>query len=372
MSKGKKEVFFSIMIPVYNGEKLVSQAIDSVINQPYPNIELIIMNDGSTDSTQSICESYVKKDSRIKLFSHENTGLGKNRNMGFEHLSGRWTIFLDHDDMIIDNFLTQELVDFLCECENNDIDLIIPARIVVDYEAKRARKDLAPMDMIIKGGCESSWNVNHEFATLLYRTDLLMQHNIRFHETKPEMESIFRHKAAYLARKVLFSNKFFFGVRRENPESITNRWNYLNTVIVSFKTYMELERWHYLNHANDPEVYREAQKRTVGYVLDYIIVSLRQNIAIKDIIYGLTVNDMRAYVKSCLKKGYIRNKWMISLAIAPRFCLYYLKNHLSPCQPVGKKVMPNSFESFIIETESFPDAYSLLLREIKSYPDNSL
>jgi len=204
-----KEVFFSIMIPVYNGEDLVSQAIDSVINQPYQNIELIIMNDGSTDSTQSICESYAKKDSRIKLFTHENTGAGKNRNMGFEHLSGRWTIFLDHDDMIIENFLTQELVDFLCVCEENNIDLIFPARLIVDYECKQAYKQLVPMDTVLCGGFEPSWNINREFATLLYRTDLLMQHNIRFNETMPEMESIFRHKAAYLAQKVLFTNEFF-------------------------------------------------------------------------------------------------------------------------------------------------------------------
>ena len=159
--------YLNIMIPVYNGEDLVNQAIESIINQPYDDWEIIIMNDGSSDSTEKICMEYVNRDSRIHFYSHENMGLGKNRNEGFQHLTGTWTIFLDHDDTIIRGFYTKECVKFLKTCEEKNIEVIVPSRVRADYKLKNGVIDIVYADKIVKGGNEPSWKIEHEFATLI-------------------------------------------------------------------------------------------------------------------------------------------------------------------------------------------------------------
>lgn len=90
----------SIIIPVYNVEKYISRCIESVINQTYSNIEIIIVNDGSPDNSLSICESYAKKDKRIKIITKLNQGLGEARNTGLENVTGKYVLFVDGDDYI--------------------------------------------------------------------------------------------------------------------------------------------------------------------------------------------------------------------------------------------------------------------------------
>lgn len=97
MNKKKK---VSVIIPVYNVEKFVKQCILSVINQTYHYLEIIIVNDGSTDNSGKICCEYEKKDNRIKVYNKINGGLSSARNFGIAHASGDYIMFLDSDDML--------------------------------------------------------------------------------------------------------------------------------------------------------------------------------------------------------------------------------------------------------------------------------
>ena len=90
----------SIIMPVYNVEDFVAEAIDSVISQTYKNIELIIVNDGSQDNSLKICEEYEKEYDNICVYSKENGGLSSARNMGIEKAKGDYLVFLDSDDII--------------------------------------------------------------------------------------------------------------------------------------------------------------------------------------------------------------------------------------------------------------------------------
>ena len=90
----------SVIIPVYNVEKYLSRCLESVINQTYENLEIILINDGSKDRSGLICDYYVKKDNRIKVFHQENQGLSAARNKGIEVASGEYIGFLDSDDYI--------------------------------------------------------------------------------------------------------------------------------------------------------------------------------------------------------------------------------------------------------------------------------
>jgi len=90
----------SIIIPCYNIELHVLKCIDSVLNQTYPNFELLLINDGSTDTTLDICKKQKKKDSRIKVYSHNNKGVSFTRNRGIALAKGDYIMFIDGDDWI--------------------------------------------------------------------------------------------------------------------------------------------------------------------------------------------------------------------------------------------------------------------------------
>lgn len=90
----------SIVVPVYNVEKYLRRCLDSLINQTYKNIEIILVNDGSTDNSLEICKEYAQNDSRIKIISKKNEGLGMARNTGIDNASGQYICFFDSDDFV--------------------------------------------------------------------------------------------------------------------------------------------------------------------------------------------------------------------------------------------------------------------------------
>ena len=95
----------SIIIPVYNIEKYVERCLNSVKRQTYQNFEAIIVDDGSTDSSLSICQNFAKKDARFKVFHQKNLGLSAARNFGIKKATGEFLAFLDGDDEILPEFL---------------------------------------------------------------------------------------------------------------------------------------------------------------------------------------------------------------------------------------------------------------------------
>ena len=108
----------TIVVPVYNVEKYISDCLDSLISQTYKNIEIILVDDGSTDMSGAICDRYTTLDARIKVIHKQNEGLGFARNTGLEVAQGKFVAFIDSDDMA-DADLVEKLVNGLYE-ENCD------------------------------------------------------------------------------------------------------------------------------------------------------------------------------------------------------------------------------------------------------------
>ena len=104
----------SIIIPIYNVEIHLDKCISSIINQTYQNIEIILINDGSTDGSENICLKYASFDQRIKYFYKQNGGLSSARNFGLNKFSGDYVLFVDSDDyidLITIEILVQKLVE---------------------------------------------------------------------------------------------------------------------------------------------------------------------------------------------------------------------------------------------------------------------
>lgn len=90
----------TVIIPVYNSEKYIEKCLTSVTNQIYKNLEIIVVDDGSSDNSIDIIKNYAKKDNRIKIFSQENQGLSAARNVGLDLATGEYIVFLDSDDWL--------------------------------------------------------------------------------------------------------------------------------------------------------------------------------------------------------------------------------------------------------------------------------
>ena len=91
----------SIIIPIYNAEKYIKRCVSSVIDQSYNKLEILLVNDGSTDNSLNICEAFATKDNRINIISQDNGGVSKARNTGLRLAKGEYVIFLDSDDYML-------------------------------------------------------------------------------------------------------------------------------------------------------------------------------------------------------------------------------------------------------------------------------
>ena len=90
----------SVIVPVYNIEPYLPKCLDSIIAQTYTDLEILIIDDGSTDRCGAICDSYAERDPRIRVFRAENCGLSAARNLGLDHAKGEYIGFVDNDDWI--------------------------------------------------------------------------------------------------------------------------------------------------------------------------------------------------------------------------------------------------------------------------------
>lgn len=93
----------SVIVPIYNAEKHLNRCIQSIINQTYTNIELLLIDDGSKDSSGEICDKYAASDERIRVFHKKNGGVSSARNVGLDNATGYYIAFVDSDDYLMPN-----------------------------------------------------------------------------------------------------------------------------------------------------------------------------------------------------------------------------------------------------------------------------
>ena len=110
----------SVVIPVYNVEKYIKECVDSVLGQTYKNIEVILVDDGATDSCPQICDSYARNDERVKVIHKENGGLSDARNFGIDASTGDYIIFIDSDDYWDSDTAVEHIVDII-DKEHKDV-----------------------------------------------------------------------------------------------------------------------------------------------------------------------------------------------------------------------------------------------------------
>lgn len=231
----------SVIIPIYKVENLLNACIDSVLNQSYNNLEIILVDDGSPDKCPDICDKYARQDSRVKVIHKKNGGLSDARNLGIDSASGEYITFVDSDDFIWQSDSFEQAISYIIE--NRDADIIsTPFLYCFDKKINQNPKFLISVDLatlsiyqayeyMIKKACFliSAW-------AKFIKKAFLIENNLYFQKgiTSEDTEWYFR--AMRVAKKIGSIKDPFYVYRQNRAGSITNEKNYEKSI--NAKTYI--------------------------------------------------------------------------------------------------------------------------------------
>ncbi|SKB64048.1 Glycosyltransferase involved in cell wall bisynthesis [Lachnospiraceae bacterium] len=225
------EKLVSVIIPMYNAELYISRCLDSVVQQTYRNIEILLLNDGSTDRSEEICSFFVNDDPRVKLINKKNSGQADTRNQGLELAKGDYILFVDSDDYLapdlIENSLREmelyrsDLVifNYYHVYSGNGVEKVCPEReffegaYTVDTDEERL-KFITNSFLNYRCGFEL-WN-------RLYRADIIREHNLRIPDFSPVMAEDLCFNLLYLlhASKIYVSNRRSYYYIRHDDSTV--------------------------------------------------------------------------------------------------------------------------------------------------------
>lgn len=181
----------SVIVPVYNIEKWLDECVQSLVGQSYENLEVILVDDGSTDGSGAMCDAYAARYSNVSVIHKQNGGPSSARNAGLEAASGRWVMFCDSDDVICDRNCFSKLVDYAIKYE---LDL-------VRFECRQVDESLRPLTIDAKDKSRLADRVltNYEFVrsaidgewfTCLFLIEKDLIGNLRFDEGLTYLEDM--------------------------------------------------------------------------------------------------------------------------------------------------------------------------------------
>ena len=217
----------SIIVPVYNGEKYIKECVESLQNQNYKNIEIIVVNDGSSDNTEKIVNRIVSSDNRVILINQQNLGVSAARNNGIKQSSGKYLTFVDSDDKVSKEYINY-LVS-LIEDNNCDISLTRTA-IKFNKTTKNFNDDVedtieifdgvgAANEMLLYKIIISSWNKMFK-RDLLIKNDIFFNKKLSFGEGFEFVINAFLH-----SKKVAIGNKKYYFYRVDNINSVMTKFS---------------------------------------------------------------------------------------------------------------------------------------------------
>lgn len=225
----------SIIIPIYNAEKYLTDCIDSIINQKYNNLEIILINDGSTDNSQKICEEYANKDKRVKLINQKNQGVSVARNKGIDIASGEIIMFVDSDDIMTDSTID----DVVSKMNNYDLLCFGYSELYKDKKIKI----VSSAEIIDKKDFENRIVLNNQIGGYLWNKaflkSIIEKNNIKFNEEIHFCEDLlFVINYFKYCKKLFYINKSLY-LYRMRKSSVS--FDFFNTKNISIlKSYEKL------------------------------------------------------------------------------------------------------------------------------------
>ncbi|ARZ63775.1 MULTISPECIES: glycosyltransferase family 2 protein [Bacillus] len=291
------EAKVSVIVPVYNSEKFISKCLESIIRQTYKNIEILIINDGSSDESETIINVYRKIDHRITYYYQNNSGPSKARNRGILNATGEYVIFLDSDDTVHENYvmyLLNEMInsnsDLVC-CGYKDISRYGMLNCS-DFNFESSISINSFMKMVCKGTGGVLWGK-------IYKREIITKFNLKMDEKIFMCEDlVFVLQYASQCKKFKYVEAYLYNYNRLNQYSISKNISihYMQNYILVCKRIEEIFKSVELD---ENEIHGIITRRIQDNVLNLIE---QQSINIKSI--GIKASVLN--VKKILSMKYVR------------------------------------------------------------------
>lgn len=285
----------SVIIPVYNREKTIKQAIDSVIGQLNENIELVIVNDGSTDGTKEVIKDYlINYKENISYYEKENEGIGQTRNFGIIHAKGKYIMFVDSDDYIDKNLISNvqpyleediDIVKFKLTCVNSKNEEIykIDGPCFDRFDGQEAFNKLAFMDKLIDSPC-----------VYVFKKELFVYNELFFKEGTYHEDFGLIPLVLLMAKSVVSTDIYgYYYVQTKN--SITRNSDYSKTIKRFEDSLLHYDNM--LEVIKKFEINKKTQENVKMYYTNAILLKLK----------SIKKEDRKQYIKQIRNRRMIRN-----------------------------------------------------------------
>lgn len=258
----------SVIVPIYNAANFLEECLEMLISQSYTNIEVIMINDGSTDKSEEICQRYVVHDERFILISQENKGVCVARNLGMEKATGKWVIFADADD-----YYYKDGIEKMVKLINNRNQKI--ALCNADIESKKLTKPL----MALQNLKECSFLPIHHFALwgYIFEIDFIRDKKVRFIPNIEFSEDrLFLYELSFYVDNISVSNESVY-FHRTNSASVCNSSSGIKKAKGQLKAAIELKKL--AINANNNSIVLYINKEVIHVVrmalLQYFLLSVK-------------------------------------------------------------------------------------------------
>lgn len=223
------ETLISVIVPVYNVERFLPQCIESICNQTYKNLEIILVDDGSSDCSAKICDDYAALDRRIKVIHKKNGGQGLARNVGIKEAVGRYIAFVDADDTVLPQMY--EILYLNLQTSNADISACTRMQIMendmtpdVSYDVENELKNIR-----IYSGREATkellqghWVFKNAVWEKIYKREIFDE--LSFRSVYAEDREIM-YKLLYKAESIVYTDLKLYCYRQRNGSTMLSNWN---------------------------------------------------------------------------------------------------------------------------------------------------
>jgi len=270
----------SVIIPIYNTAPYLGRCIDSVINQTYANLEIILINDGSTDGSGELCDKYKEKDKRIKVIHRNNRGLSYTRAEGIKTATGKYINFVDSDDFAHPAAIESAVN----KMETYKTDLVMWALNIYMPDGKNikrpsiwqsGKKENAELQKIIQEGLQGAKNASHNVVICLFKKEIMDFYDIFVPEDVVQGEDLYmwskyliHSKSAYIIKDGYYYNYYY------NTESMSKKPSdlFVKQCLIFINRMIQM-----LGESKNNEIYLKSFSTYIIHIISYLTFMLAKN-----------------------------------------------------------------------------------------------
>lgn len=322
----------SVIVPVYNAEEYLEKCIESILSQTLRNIEIILINDGSKDSSGSICEKYKEIDERINVIHIENAGVSNARNIGIKNSTGEYIVFCDSDDYVNKKW---------CEKLYNSARMNPECMVVCGINIHNQRKKCNIIEKLIINSNENISYINKSDFYILFKNnifngpcnkifqrDILIKNNIRY-DVNLSLGEDMLFNLEYLNKikdKIIVLNECLYNYILTDKESLDNKY-YTNLFDIYDRLYSELYKSMKINKC-DMNIYEKLYWKNYFYMIEKSLLNTfskkNKDSLIKKLKYNNKIMKSRQFTTSI---SYISDEDINRVYLR----LLKTKNYILPC-----------------------------------------